>query len=132
MDRQQQQKHHDQHIMNAAIDLACEATFLASLSHSNIVRLRATVGSIGSENFCIIMDRLTDTLEDRMTTWMTRSQKCRPPRGVVGLVLKASREKQQRWQQLYADRLLAAFDIARAIRYLHAHKIIYRDIKPGM
>jgi serine/threonine protein kinase len=31
---------------------------------------------------------------------------------------------------LYGDRLLAIFDMARAMRYLHYKKVIYRDLKP--
>lgn len=131
----------DDHVINAAIDLACEAKFLASLAHSNIIRLRATVGTIGTVEFGILMDRLTDTLEDRIekqwkeqhaaskSKWWNylpkqQSNNARGGGGGGGSTLSGR-------QQLYADRLLAAFDIARAMRYLHAHKLIYRDLKPG-
>jgi serine/threonine protein kinase len=33
-------------------------------------------------------------------------------------------------KDVYTDKLLALYDIARAMQYLHNHSIIFRDLKP--
>ncbi len=41
------------------------------------------------------------------------------------------KRKKSQLKVLFNDRLLAGFDIARAMKYLHDHDIMYRDLKPG-
>ena len=106
---------------DAVIDLACEPKYLASFSHPNIVRLRATVGTPGTPGFLLVLDRLTLTLEEKIHQWSLDQRKFR---GVMGFGRDAAS-----LDKLLMQRLIVAFDIARAMKYLHKKKILYRDIK---
>jgi len=108
--------------MAAAIDLACEAMFLQSITHSNIIHLRGTVGLPGTPNFAILMDRLVMTLEDKIVQWKAE-QKIHKGK-FFGLVGKQS----DILDEHMTDRLFACFDIARAMRHLHSRKILYRYV----
>ena len=108
---------------DAIIDLAMEAKFLAVLSHPNIIKMRATGGTPCHLKYFIVLDRLYDTLEERIDFWATEKKKLM---GFLGLLGKRKSDL----QQLFCDRLLAALDIARAMKYLHSHSIIFRDLKP--
>ena len=112
---------------DAIADLTCEAMFLARLCllhhHDNIITLCATVGKPGTASFMLVLDRLSHDLSRQIKQWQTTWCQCRGKalglwqRNVVGL------------QALYVERLLAAIDIAQALRHLHGHKILYRDVK---
>jgi Protein tyrosine and serine/threonine kinase len=105
-------------ILEAVVDLAVEAKFLATMRHPNIVRMRGTVGTPGSEGFMIVMDRLQMTLREKMVVWNRESKG--QSVGLHGKLLgNKSNTAVQREQ--YADKLLAIYDIARAMRYLHNH-----------
>jgi len=109
---------------DAICDLTCEAMFLSRLvSHPNIITLRATVGTPGTDSFMLVMDRLNDDLQQKIQAWRLDWQRCR------GKALGLWNRDKQGLQALYIERLLAAFDIARALRHLHRHQILYRDIK---
>ena len=107
----------------AAIDLAAEAKFLASIEHSNIVRLRATVNAPGSQSFMIVLDRLYVMLAEKIYEWRERERKCRGPLSMMVF-------RKEMHISLKVERLVALFDIARALKYLHENKIMYRDLKP--
>jgi serine/threonine protein kinase len=146
-----------------AMDLAMEATLLASLSHPNICKLRGTAGTPGNPDFMLVLDRLYATLDERIAEW--REEQPRPTRlkRLVrigsGLKLpkfhlpplkrcvsegdrvemnrrrnkaclgKSNAELVLRDGQLL-HRLYAAYDVARALRYLHQNRIVFRDLKP--
>ena len=99
--------------MDAAIDLACEAKFLGNIAHSNIVRLRATVGTPGTVTYALILDCLTQTLDVKMLRWR---QKYKKYRGILGGMFGRD---QVRIENMITERLLVAFDIARA--YVDSH-----------
>jgi serine/threonine protein kinase len=146
-----------------AMDLAMEATLLASLSHPNICKLRGTAGTPGNPEFMLVLDRLYLTLDERIEEW--REEQPRPSRlkqimGVgSGLTLPKLRlppirrcvseedeaKLRRRRNRTYrvksnADMVLrngqllhslyAAYDVARAMRYLHENRIVFRDLKP--
>lgn len=103
----------------AVLDLASEAKFLSSIKHTNIVRLRATVGHPGQPNFMLVMDRLYSTMEEKWKEWNKQEEKAR------GNILGFGRNKEQA-NRLLITRLFAMFDVARALRYLHRHKYVLR------
>ena len=112
---------------DAIVDLTCEAMFLSRLSnHANIVTLRATVGEPGTASFMLVMDKLTGNLHDKIQSWRKDWQKCR------GKALGLWNRDKQGLDALYTERLLASFDIARALKHLHHHRILYRDIKVSL
>ena len=106
-------------LLEAVVDMAVEAKFLASIRHPNIVKMRGTVGTPGTVDFMIIMDRLKMTLRQKMRQWNDESK---GKGGLLAKLLRKSNRAMQRDQ--YADKVLAVYDIARAMRYLHNHMYV--------
>jgi serine/threonine protein kinase len=108
--------------LKGCIDLALETKFLSSLSHPNILDVRA-VASVGpfNEGYFIILDRLQETLPKKISTWLTID---RQTKGVTGIFAGGKRKV----DGLLTDRLSVAFEIASAVGYMHELRIIYRDL----
>ncbi|GAX19437.1 hypothetical protein FisN_19Hh008 [Fistulifera solaris] len=112
------------------VDLAKEACFLQQIKHPNIIRLRATVGEPGTLSFGLVLDRLTSTLADEVLKWNKQYPECRQGRRIAVVNrLFVSRSRKQQLGAFYSHRLVAALDLARALRFLHQHNIV-RDLKP--
>lgn len=108
--------------IDGSIDIAIEAKFLSTLSHPNIIKIRGVGGLSGHSDYFIVLDRLNDTLEERCNKWKKSAKKFE---GFFGL-----NKKKDELQILFSERLIALFDICRAMRYLHKNNVIYRDLKP--
>ena len=102
---------------DAAADLLLESKYLALLStakysHDNIVKLHGISaagcqGFMSPEGFFLILDRLQETLVDRMVQWKQLEDKC-----------------------LFVERLQAGVHLSSALAHLHEMRIIFRDVKP--
>mmetsp|Transcript_12102 Transcript_12102/g.22649 ORF Transcript_12102/g.22649 Transcript_12102/m.22649 type:complete len:404 (-) Transcript_12102:3051-4262(-) len=118
----------DEEHSKGVIDLAVEARFLRRLVHPNIVAMCATANSDPLESrFFIMLERLDETLEDKLVSWRkeinkTRSIWCGP----FGYCCANKAALQKTW----IERMEVAISIASAIKYLHDEDIIYRDLKP--
>ena len=71
-------------------------------------------GPMLSTGFFIVMDRLCETLKDRMNHWRVIKYKCR---GVLGF-----RREKAEMERLLLERLIIAHDLATAYWYLHENK----------
>jgi len=97
-------------------DLVHETAMLACLNHPHIVKLHGRAGGSLynsfrlSDGFFILIDRLKDTLDDRINRWRKTNDKKAPPS---------------------MSQLKVAISIADAMSYLHSKKIIFRDLKPA-
>jgi serine/threonine protein kinase len=125
---------------NAAIDLAVEAKFLAALKHPNIVRVRGTVGKPGHDRFMIMMDCLNLTLREKIVEW---AYDVKIRRNTTHSVFKRMLHIGAHYNQptdsskvdpatmdLHTERLMAAYDLVRGMKFLHSNKVLYRDLKP--
>lgn len=103
---------------NAAADLVVEAQYLAALDHPNILKLRGLAQggcasfADGHDGFFFIVDRLQETLGDRITRWKQQQQ-------------------QKPQEDLLALKANYALQIADALAYLHDRRILFRDLKPN-
>ena len=87
------------------------------------VKMRGmATGPLVDPHFFIIMDRLYETLAERMPHWRRTFFHARG--GFLGL--GANRPV---LHNLLLERMVVAYDIAAAFTYMHDHKLIYRDIK---
>jgi serine/threonine protein kinase len=103
-------------IIDAAIDLAREAQFLAGLSHPSIIKIRGTVGVAGHPKFSIVLDRLYETLDAKMLIWNEEVKKYQGPLPLLGF-----KKNKKALKKNWISRLLFAYDIAHAMDYLHSH-----------
>jgi hypothetical protein len=102
----------------AVIDLALEAKYLSVVSHPNIIKMRGWAASDPlKDGFFLVLDRLYDTLEERMMKWRKTKKQAKGSLFGIGANKNALRE-------LMTDRLLVAYDLAAAFRYLHENKYV--------
>jgi serine/threonine protein kinase len=114
-----------------AKDLVMEAHFLSSLAHPNVMELRgwSAAGIAGfaetgrADGFFLIFDKLQETLSRRIATWRERAKETKK-----GALMK---NRTAMRMQLFTERVQVAIDIADAVQYLHARRILYRDLKPA-
>jgi serine/threonine protein kinase len=98
-------------------DLVHETTMLASLEHRNIIKIHGraegynTKSSRLSDGFFILLDRLQDTLTNRILRWKNQYGKKKGPPSLA--------------------QLNAACNIADAVSFLHSKSILFRDLKPA-
>jgi len=103
--------------VKGVVDLVLEMRILANVYHPNIIKMRGVAsGNPYKKNHFLVLDRLYDTLSDRLIQWKKEESRF--------LVGKKKKEK------MLKERITFAFDLASAIRFLHEHSVIYRDLKP--
>jgi Protein tyrosine and serine/threonine kinase len=140
----------------SAIDLVIEAKILSCLDHPNIVKLYGvTEGSVNKiftdHGYFLLLDRLTTTLEDKILEWKAIEAICSlksvsPPSSLrrhsvkqksfrrrndnTGEEDNPSSTHQKDQEKALMHRIGAvAIDIAKGMEYLHANRVIFRDLK---
>jgi len=111
-------------IVDALIDLAREGEFLSNMSHPNIIKVRGTVSLAGNPKYALILDRLCETLDTRIKCWRVDVKKSK------GKLMGVFKKKKQVIRKLWQERLVAGYDLANAIGYMHSRNILHRDLKP--
>lgn len=104
------------------------------MDHPHIVKLHGvTAGSVetafasGKEcNFFIVIDKLVDTLENRIARWHVEDEKLHENNHF----LRFSNNYRIKKQASLQIRLQIALDVADALAYMHSMGVIFRDLKP--
>ena len=116
----------------AAIDMVLEAQLLLAMDHPNIVSLRgwSSEGVRGYASgrhsaFFVIIDRLVESLDERLATWRNALRKYKGrtklPWGKQKFCSKLD--------SLTEERLAVVHDVSSALEYMHGRRIINRDLK---
>ena len=103
-------------------DLVNETAMLASLDHPNIIKLHGRAGGCDtnsfrlSDGYFILLDRLRDSLDDRIVSWKK--------------TLSATKRSAST-SSPSTSQIQTACSIADAMSYLHSKNIVFRDLKPA-
>ena len=101
------------------VDLAMEARYLSIIQHPHIIRLRGVSASHPcSDTFFLVLDRLYDTLTDRMKHWKELGIK----KGGFKSAIMDKKGKSNTEEELLGTRLVAAYEICSALVFLHEKK----------
>lgn len=99
-----------------AEDLVHETAILANMNHPNIIKLygralgQLTDAFMLNDGYFIILEKLDETLHDRMDAWKQTKR-----------TIRESKSKQ----------IKVARSIANAMAYLHSRCVVFRDLKPA-
>jgi len=106
----------EEHRVRAILDLAIEIEFLSALDHPNIIKMRGNGGAdmIRPDNF-IVLDRLYETLEEKVQIWKIDWKKNSGCFGCFGV-------NKEILNDLLLERYVVAYDIAHALMFLHEKK----------
>jgi serine/threonine protein kinase len=108
-------------------DLANEGRLLASLQHENIIQLHFVSKecfSESSKHAFLILERLRDTLDNRLQKWEKQSQS-------IGSLVKQFTKDNHVEDKMRERIQTVAIPLAKALEFLHSKNIIFRDVKPA-
>ena len=106
-------------------ELSTEINILSMISHPNIIKMRgfSSLDQDHADNF-IVLDRLFQTLQQTIYgKWLKLSK-------TINKKVFGGKKKKIELAQFWVDRLVPAYDLSSAFKYLDKQHIIYRDLKP--
>mmetsp|Transcript_6369 Transcript_6369/g.8605 ORF Transcript_6369/g.8605 Transcript_6369/m.8605 type:complete len:250 (-) Transcript_6369:347-1096(-) len=81
------------------------------------------IGDSHQPGFFVVLDRLYDTMTTKIEKW-------KKEKGKVTGVAKIRDVKGSKKKELWLERILVAYDLSSALKYLHSLNVLYRDLKP--
>jgi serine/threonine protein kinase len=125
-----------QEFLTASTDLVMEASILSQLDHENIIKIRGVCSTRFSdsyvqdgEGFFLLMDVMLETLKDRLRRWRIDPACYEKQAGLRAKLFKTNGKLYL--PSMYSRIDTVAMGIAQAMKHLHEHNIILRDLKPG-
>ena len=113
---QEKSKTDPHHYVNAVVDLATEARFLAVIRHSNIIKMRAMEdASPYTTGFFVVLDKLYDIMPVRLKKWKKQEG------GGLKKLMKSKQKKINFW----VERMSVAYDLSCALSYLHGMRYVW-------
>lgn len=107
-----------------AADIVMEGMLLSTLSHKNIISIKAVspMGICAFANgrhdaYFLVMEKLEETLEDRIHRWRAQTPKSLFHKSTNCAVLQ--------------EQVQVLTELSHAIQHLHSNRILYRDAKPA-
>ena len=118
--------HHDfSKFVQAATDMAMETHFLSILNHPHILKMRGVgMGDFFCPTYFLLLDRLYDTLDERIVSWDETIRKCDSNFFNFSRLFSSPNRKEKNKHQILHEQLVVAKNLADAIHYLHDLKYV--------